>query len=182
MRFQPIMDKIIKTAVESAEKEFEENKKESKIKKIKDVVKRTLERIEKVDSQINVLQEEKKILKMDIDDLKAGRLDKIEERQLKSDTARKVSIFIVKETVIREQVIPYPVPVYSKPWWSVEWNIWPNWETAGDYITAGSDTNITCGDYCLTDDTAYCTATTRDFSTNVVGTYTLNSGTIKYLQ
>ena len=176
------MDKIIKKAVESAEKEFENNKKESKIKKIKEVVKKTLEQIESVDGRLKILQEEKKILKMDIDDLKAGRLDKIEERQFKSDTARHVSVFIVKEKVIKERGTPCACPVYSNQWWGIEWHLFPNWGGEGTLYSCEDTINTTDYTYFLTDDDIYCTATTRDFSNNVGGTYNLTSGTVKYLQ
>ena len=78
------------------------------------------------------MQEKKKILKQDLDNIKAGRLDLIEERQKKDEKARHTSIIQVER--IKEvhhyhydrwyepyRVIytpePYPCPTVPNPIW-----------------------------------------------------------------
>jgi len=104
----------IKKAVESAEKELEQIKQddakaleELKIEKIKEVVRTHLRAIAGIDEEIKEAQERNKILKSDLDDLKAGRLDKIEERQETDPKAKEVSIVIINRTTN-----DYP----QKPW------------------------------------------------------------------
>lgn len=75
------MTNEIKQAYDFAQKEIEKEKQEALKLKVKDIVKSTLEKIARIDEKELKLAEEKKILKKDIDDLKAGRLDLIEERQ-----------------------------------------------------------------------------------------------------
>ena len=76
---------VVKKAFNQAKKEVNEEN----IKRVKELVKSLLKRIVELDSEIKKLQEERKYLKMDIDDLKEGRLDRIEERQKKDEKAKK---------------------------------------------------------------------------------------------
>ena len=112
---------IAKEAFELAEKET----REKRVAEVKAIVLKTLEKLADVEKVLKEKQEEKKILRMDLDDLKEGHLDRIAERQAIDEKAKKVSVVIIikeKET-IRElspwyypyQVIwqvPY-VPVYN---------------------------------------------------------------------
>lgn len=93
---------LVKKAYQVAEQELESKQ----IEKIKNVVKDTLIKIKDIDEAIDELknnikqrEEEKKILKLDIDDLKEGRLDRIEERQKTDDKCKKISVIIVKKEV-----------------------------------------------------------------------------------
>jgi len=86
-----------KELVKLAEKELEEEKKEKEVKLIKEAIKQTLEKIAWLEKEIKEKQEEKKILKQDIDNIRAGRLDLIEERQRKDEKARETSIIIVEK-------------------------------------------------------------------------------------
>lgn len=88
------MNEIIK-GYELAEKELKQEKQEELKNKIKGIVKETLEKIDSIDKQEKELAEKKKILKKDIDDLKAGRLDLIEERQKNSQIAKDTSMFTI---------------------------------------------------------------------------------------
>ena len=88
------MNEIIK-AYDFAEKEIKREKEEALRLKVKEIVKSTLEKIDGIDKQEKELAEQKKVLKKDIDDLKAGRLDLIEERQKESSVARNNSLLQV---------------------------------------------------------------------------------------
>ncbi len=88
--------KSVKEAFESAEKELNDNH----IEELKEVIKATLLKIKKLDEDIKDLQDTRKILKLDIDDYKEGRLDRIEERQKKDKKAKEVSVAeVVKKEV-----------------------------------------------------------------------------------
>ena len=86
---------VIKKVVQSAEQELEDKQ----VEKLKDVVKDILRKIKDLDDEIFKLEEDRKILKLDIDDLKAGRLDKIEERQKVDKKAKSVSVIVVEKEV-----------------------------------------------------------------------------------
>ena len=104
---------IVKKAYERAETEL----REKQISEVKEIVKRTLERITEVDKDIDRLQEKKKYLKLDLEDLKEGRLDRIEERQEKDPKAKTYSLVIVikeRERVV-ERVSPWYIP-YQITW------------------------------------------------------------------
>jgi hypothetical protein len=164
------MTEEIKKAFQLAEKELEENK----INKLKEVVKQTLEKIESLIKEKGKLEEKIKILKMDIDDLKVGRLDKIEERQKTSEVAKETSVIVIREKQI--QGIPCQVHSYV-PYWQRVYEISPiMYYDATTWTSEAKPTITTNGDYW----TATC-ITSTDCSTNVCGTYMLSSGTIKYL-
>lgn len=93
---------IVKKGYEEAEKELQERQ----VSKIKDIVKATLQKISDIDSDIDAkkveikeLEEQKKFLRLDIEDLKEGRLDRIEERQTTDKKAKKTSVIIVEKEV-----------------------------------------------------------------------------------
>jgi len=130
---------LVKKAFADAEKE----RQEKEISKIKQIVQSYLEKIQNKAEQKDKLDEEIRLLKKDLDDLKAGRLDRIKERQDKDERAREVSIVIVKE--IHEKLIPY------YPWrspWLVEWQYPPQYTyTNGTMYSTSSiiDTAQTMG-------------------------------------
>lgn len=110
----------IKKAFGDAEKELQQEE----IDKIKGIVRSYLEEIqEKQDKknrkqkEVDEIDEEIRLLKKDLDDLKAGRLDKMEERQRIDKRAREISIIIIKK--VEKEYIPY------RPWYSpyeITWN------------------------------------------------------------
>jgi len=103
---------ITKMAFEQAEKEAREHR----VAEVKEIVKRTLEKLDDVKGKINELREEEKILKLDIEDLKNGKLDLIAERQEKDKKARKVSVvYIIKEKTVVRDVSPWYWP-YQVVW------------------------------------------------------------------
>lgn len=86
-----------KQLVKLAEEELEQEKVEKQKQLIKDAIKQTLERIEELDGEIRKKQKKKKILKQDIDNIRAGRLDLIEERQKKNGEANRTSVIRVEK-------------------------------------------------------------------------------------
>jgi len=107
---------IAKKAFELAEKEL----KEKQIEKLKYLVKDTLKRIADIEDDVKELNEEKRLLKLDIDDLKEGRLDRIEERQKTDKRAKKVSRIVVERVEVRE--VHYTPIRYVE----VPYKVWPN--------------------------------------------------------
>lgn len=98
---------------ELAQKELKEKAKE----KIKAIVLDYLERIEKLDNQIDELQDEKKQLKLTLDDIKSGKLEVLKERLEKDPKAKRVNVIEIHETHIHNHnhspwyqpyVITYP--------------------------------------------------------------------------
>ena len=83
----------ITKAVEAAEKDFKKSNKEKQQKLVKTIVKETLEKIQTKIAEKKKIDGEIKTLKQDIENLKRGRLDLIEERQRKNSTAKATSLF-----------------------------------------------------------------------------------------
>jgi len=114
--------KDVKRAYDDAQKEIEEQKRkehEKQVAEVKEIVKRTLLEIEKLKDEKGNIEEKLKILKLDIDDLKEGKLERIKERQDKDPKAKEVSIIIIKEKeTIRERDIPSP---WYQPYY-IQWN------------------------------------------------------------
>lgn len=108
-------NEIVKQGFADAEKELQ-NEKVSEVKKI---VKKTLEKIRDLDKSIDELQEKRKILKLDIEDLKDGKLDRIVERQEKDEKAKQVSVVvIIKEKEVIREVSPWYWPyriIWNQP-------------------------------------------------------------------
>ena len=150
----------ITKAYDFAEKEIKKEKEEALKIKVKEIVKSTLEAIDEIDKEEKELAEKKKILKKDIDDLKAGRLDLIEERQKESEVAKKTSKFHV---ILQE--IHYP-PQYCN--YTIT--------TSPAYYCGG--TTLTCGTATTAQSNLYLTG--YQASNSVSGTYNIN-GIIKYL-
>lgn len=115
-------EKDVKQAFDSAEKEIKEQKEKEKAKQVaevKEIVKRTLLEVEKLKEQEGDIKDKLKILKLDIDDLKQGKLERIKERQDKDPLAKQISVIIIKEKeIIKEREVPSP---WYQPYY-VEWN------------------------------------------------------------
>jgi len=101
-----------KKVVSDALQESEKKEQEKQIERIKRIVQSILEKIDKRMKEKEKLDKEIRVLKNDLDDLKAGRLDKIEERQQKDDEARNYSIIYV-ERIEKEYVPAHP---WRSPW------------------------------------------------------------------
>ena len=100
--------KNIQKAFALAEKEEQEKE----IQKIKTIVKTYLEKIREKKKKRDGISEEIRILEKDLDDMKSGRLDLIEDRQKKDEKAREISIVIVNK--IEKEYVPY-YP-WRSPW------------------------------------------------------------------
>lgn len=97
------MTEINKEAYKQAEKELLEKR----VNEVKGFILETLEKIERKKKEKSKIEEELRVLKLDIEDMKNGKFDKIEERIEKSSVARGVSIVVV-------------------PGWSNTTSIWDN--------------------------------------------------------
>jgi DNA gyrase/topoisomerase IV subunit A len=143
-----------KDIVSNAIQQLEKEKQEIEISKIKGIVKAYLEKILNKKEQIKIIQKELKDLEIDLDDLKSGRLDKIEERQSKDPNHKNNTLIFVKK--IEADYLPF------QPWrspWIVEWcNNCP-------VVGSTSDTWI---------DPSFTTCTGTAFQNFTSGTYTIN--------
>jgi len=118
-------EKDVKRAVSDAEKELKAEKQKEydiQVAEVKEIVKRTLEEIESLKDKKGCIDEELKILKLDIDDLKQGKLERIKERQDKDPKAKEISIIIIKE---KETIREVPSSDRYTPWYQpyyIQWN------------------------------------------------------------
>lgn len=160
------MDK--KKMAELAEKELKEENKKKQFRIIKEAIKGELEKLEEKKEQRKELDEEIKIHKQNIDNIREGRLDLIEERQKKDERAKAVSTIIIEKEKPVEKPVPYPYPVVPIPYnpWYEPYRI--HWTTTGGY----------CGD--ANTDTAQFTMVNCSVAKEAsAGTYVLNNGTVK---
>ena len=160
-----------KKAAELAEKELHEEEEQRQIGLIKKAIKQTLEAIKTKEEGRTKLNKEIKTLKQDIDNIRAGRLDLIAERQEKDEEAKKTSIIeVVKEVHHHHHYDrwyePYKI-IWKEPYWTT-------------YTDCGNAIVDTPGDY-----TIYSASDTLSLTTAVncsiakgasAGTYKLDSG------
>lgn len=160
-----------KKAAELAEKELQEEEEKKQIELIKKAIKQTLERIKGKEKERDKLNKEIKTLKQDIDNIRAGRLDLIAERQEKDDEAKKTSIIEVVKEVHHHHYHdrwyePYKIIIREPYYWSGSY-------TTSDSISMTADANtITNTDIC----THQCSVTNSIVKDASVGTYKLDSG------
>lgn len=107
------------TSKEIAKQAFLDVENEARAKQvaeIKAIVRQTLEKLDTIKKDIKKLQDKKKILELDIDDLKEGKLDRIADRQAIDPEAKKVSVVvIIKEKEVVREVGPWYWP-YQVIW------------------------------------------------------------------
>jgi len=167
-----------KGLVKLAEKELEKEEREKQVKLIKEAIKQTLEKIEEKTKKKKELEEEIRILKQDLDNIKAGRLDLIEERQKKSQKAREVSTIIVeKEKKVVEEHHHHHYDRWRYPYYiEVKECSYPSypWDKPFYYQTTTDNCSISAIDSRLT---VNCSVA-KDAAT---GTYVLSDGKVKYL-
>lgn len=98
---------IVKQGVQLAQDEL----REKSVQEVKKIVLKTLEKLKELETDKHKLDKQIKVLKMDIEDLKEGKLDRIVERQEKDEEAKKTSVVIIikEKEVIRE--------VERSPWY-----------------------------------------------------------------
>lgn len=154
------MSNKYKEAFQSAEQEIEEKS----IAQLKETVKQILQKKKDLEEERDELDEEIKLLKQDIDDFKAGRLDKVKERHECDERAQ--DVFPLTINIIRQEIV-------TKPWtWTYEiqprvvFNT-PHWIGGNITTTAGAlgSTN-----------TMYLSGNTAQ--TFTAGSYNLNSGIV----
>lgn len=104
---------IAKKAWDLAEKEAQEKE----IERVKAIIKAYLEKVSKQEAVVKKEQETLRLLKKDLDDLKEGRLDKIEERQKVDKKAQEISIIKIHK-IVEEYVPKYP---WRSPY-EITWN------------------------------------------------------------
>lgn len=96
--------------------QLEKEQKEKQVAEVKAIVRQTLEKLDIIKKDIKKLQDKKKILELDIEDLKEGKLDRIADRQAIDPEARKVSVVvIVKEKEVIREIGPWYWP-YQVIW------------------------------------------------------------------
>lgn len=118
---------LVKTAFKEAEDSLRDKQKEE----VKKIVKKTLEKLDSIKKEIKELREQEKLLELDIDDLKEGKLDRIVERQETDPKAKAVSVVIIikeKET-IREVPAPYWYWPYTVYWQDKPATNYPKWSS-----------------------------------------------------
>jgi len=172
---------IVKEGVKLAENEM----KEEEIKRIKIIVKTTLEILKQKEEQRQKLDEEIRILKRDLEDMKDGRIDRIKERQDIDPKAKEASIIIIKEKIIEKQVsVPWYIPweIEIKPQYTPYVPPW--WCTAADnlqitYTTTATNAVLTAAS--TLPENIQLTTNNSMVHMYTGGTYKLNDGSIKYL-
>jgi hypothetical protein len=155
-----------KKAYKLAEEELEQEK----IERVKEVVRATLERLEILKKRKKEIEGEMKILRMDLDDLREGHLDRIEERQKKDEKAKEISVVKVIEKVVEREVKP--------PYWYKHYTLqWPT----DPYI-------VYCGNQTVSSDSAYtvgstfnsCVVSNSFAKNNVPGAYEIGDKIIHF--
>jgi hypothetical protein len=71
--------------------------KQKQVSVIKEAVQLTFEKLEELERQKNSLQNQIKVLKHDLFDLKDGRLDRVLERQMLNEEAKSISVIVVSK-------------------------------------------------------------------------------------
>lgn len=163
---------IIKKAFESAEKETQEKQ----VEFIKKIVQKYLEKIDSLSKEKEKVDEEMRLLKKDLDDLKAGRLDKIEERQKVDPEAKNISLVLIRK--IERGYIPLA------PWrspWEIMWNnalsrLYDGDQLGGPSTSCSSGPSISYGSSC----TGTYTTTGTTASNFTSGTYVVNGKIINF--
>ncbi len=87
-----MIEKEIKDINKEAYKQAEKEMLENRVKEVKGYILETLEKIEAKKKEKVKVEEELRVLKLDIEDLRHGNFEKIEERREKSKVARGVSV------------------------------------------------------------------------------------------
>lgn len=156
---------LVKEGFKLAEQELKEEEKMH----IKDVVKATLEKLRKKETEKHEIDEEIKILRKDLEDMKDGRVDRIKERQDIDMKAKEVSVIIIKEKIIEKQV-----PLWYYPWIiEIKPQFVPICQTFISGATASSNV--------FNAPSLTFTSTNSNVHMYTSGTYQLSDGTIRYI-
>jgi len=161
----------IKKAVQDAKKSLEEEKSNQLKEKVRAIVKQLLEAIDSKEKEIRNGQEELSILKKDLKDLEAGRLDLIEERQKNNELAKRVSVVKIER-----------LQWDDKPWYSPYVITIPSFfdfyhpNSASSICNCGTTTYASALACSSSGPEVTLTATGNAFSMAAVGNYLLDSG------
>ena len=167
--------------VEATEKDFQEKKQEAVKEKIKEIVTEYLKRIDNLDTKIDELQEEKKQLKLTLEDLKTGKLDVLKERLEKDPRAKKINVIEIIELHQHNHTHlnplyqpweihyhPVPMPAYPQPTLYCEgYNLDTN-TSIGILNGGGNTVGLSFN------------ASSADCKNYTVGTYLINSSTVNF--
>jgi hypothetical protein len=125
-------------AYSEAEKEI----REKQIKAVKELVLKTLEKLETEKKARDHAMANIRVLQKDLDDMKAGRLDRIEERQKKDPAAKAASVAIVERVIVKEEHHHHEHYVIEPTRWYEPWQV-----TYGPYVmtTLGAYATINGG-------------------------------------
>lgn len=171
------MEKLSRDVVVEATKQAEKSVKDEKIKWLKELILRTLERIEDVKKTRQEADEQLKILEQDIKDLKLGRIDLIEERQRLNPRAKNASIIKIEKpqpketniTIINNHTVANPVVItHEVNRWYQPWTVYGAGSWSDNYASFAT---------CNGSGVAF-TITNSMAKDGVAGTYCLNSGSI----
>ena len=83
--------------------EAEKEMREKQITAVKELVLLTLEKLESEKKSRDTATANIRILQKDLEDMKAGRLDRIEERQKKDIKAKAVSVAVIDRVIMKEE-------------------------------------------------------------------------------
>jgi hypothetical protein len=159
----------IKKAVQDAKKSLEEEKDKQLKERVRSIVKQLLETIDSREKEIRSTQEELSILKKDLKDLEAGRLDLIEERQKNNEVAKRISVIRIKRLNFDDKPWYSPYTISSPSWLEVDTMMNEPWKYA-------PTTYSSCCSSVSASDSSILMTTGNDFSEMAVGTYMLDSG------
>ena len=167
---------LVKQGFQKAKEEL----RQEQIKHVKEIAKRTLKKIDLITKERDEANSKLAILKKDIQDLKEGRLDRIEERQKKDPLALKTSVaMIVKEP--RESVKEAHHHYYDDRWYWPYRITWmpqlPYYDSMGTIVTNTSGIELQTTGIQSDAFTLNCSVA-KDYT---AGTYVLSSGDTKYI-
>ena len=184
-----------KSLVKRAYSEAEDSLKEKQVDEVKRIVLKTLEKIEtlrtdkdKAQESVKDIDEKIRLLKMDLDDLKEGRLDRLAERQEKDERAKQTSVvIIIKEREVVREVSPWywpwrvvwPDPVFPTVNQPVTWTYYTNSGNDTSTLSYGSNAGTMLNDIVALDQ--QCSAITCSSAKwGAAGTYDVNGHIVNF--
>lgn len=127
-----------KDTTRRAYSEAEKEMRERQIKALKELVLKTLEKLEAEKKARDLAMANIRVLQKDLEDMRAGRLDRIEERQKKDPKAKEVSVAVIERVIVKEEHHHHEHYIIEPSRWYEPWKI-----TYGPFMTAAGGTTIT---------------------------------------
>ena len=115
--------------IQKAFQEVESEIKQKELAEIKEMFRLVLERIEQKKKEKELIEDELRILKLDLEDLKTGNMDKIRDQQAKSESARAISFVGTNYNSVSVPIGWWNITTnynsVSVPigWWNITWKI-----------------------------------------------------------